>query len=155
MNRKCILCTLAMCVALATSCTTTMQTYPGERLPPDRVARIDLFSIHRHMFYDLNINVAAVDGMNPTGTALEYEVLPGDHTLYLRCYSSYHILVAPAMVSKQFVVVPGNLLTFRAEAGRRYKMNGEDVEGVFFIWLEDAETGSVVAGRKPEPSTQP
>jgi hypothetical protein len=111
--------------------------------------------MHRHFFYDLIINIAAVDGLNATSVQSEYEVLPGEHTLYVTCYSSYHILAAPVMASKQFVVVPGNLLTFRAEAGRRYTMKGEDVDEVFFIWLEDVETGSVLAGRKPVPSTQP
>lgn len=153
MNALRVLCILAVLLMLTTSCA-TMQTYPGERLPQDRVARIDRSAIHQHFFYSLNINVAAVDGLNATGAQTEYEVLPGEHTLYVTCYSSYHILVAPAMVSKHFVVVPGNLLTFRAEAGRRYKMQGEDVNELFFIWLEDMETGSVVAGRKPEPSTQ-
>lgn len=154
MNAMRMLCILVVLLVLTTSCS-TMRTYPGEKLPQDRVARIDRSAMHRHFFYDLNINVAAVDGLNATSVHSEYEVLPGEHTLYVTCYLSCQILVAPAMASKQFVIVPGNLLTFRAEAGRRYKMKGEDVGEVFFIWLEDVEIGSVVAGRKPEPTTQP
>jgi hypothetical protein len=153
MNAIRMLCTLAVLMVLTASCGTT-QTYPGERLPRDRVARIDRSAMHQHFLYNLNINVAAVDGVNATSTQTTYEVLPGEHTLYVTFYSSYHILAAPVMASKQFVVVPGKFLTFRAEAGRKYKMNGEDIDEVFYIWLEDVETGTVVAGRKPEPSTQ-
>ena len=147
------LCILAVLLVLATSCA-TMQTYPGEKLPQDRVARIDRSTIHRHFSYNVIINIAAVDGVNATSVQTEYEVLPGEHTLYVTCHLSYHILVAPAMAGKRFGIVPGNILTFRAEAGRRYKMNGEDVGEVFYIWLEDVETGSVVSGKKPEPPTQ-
>ncbi len=153
MNAIRILCVLAVLLVLTTSCA-TMQTYPGEKLPQDRVARIDRSAIHRHFSYNILINVAAVDGVNATSTQSKYEVLPGEHTLYVTCHLKYDLVVALAMGSKQFVIVPGNLLTFRAEAGREYKMNGEDVGELFYIWLEDVETGSVMAGRKPEPSTQ-
>ena len=121
MNAIRILCIFAVLLVLTTSCA-TMQTYPGAKLSQDRVAQIDRSGRHRHFFYDLVINVAAVDGVNATSTQTAYEVLPGEHTLYIKCYSSYHVLVAPAMAGKQFVVVPGKFLTFRAEAGRRYKM---------------------------------
>lgn len=140
-------------VMLTTSCGST-QTYPGERLPQARVARINVLTTHRHFLYNLNIIVKAVDGVNIGKADMTYEVLPGEHTLYVICQSWYHVLAAPVMASKQFTVVPGNFLTFRAEAGRRYTMNGEDIDEVFYIWLEDVETGSVVAGRKPEPSIE-
>ena len=153
MNAIRILCILAVLLVLTTSCA-TMQTYPGERLPQDRVARIDRSAIHRHFFYNVIVNVAEVDGLKPTGVHTDFEVLPGEHTLYVTVHLSYHLLAAPAMASKQFIITPGNKLTFRAEAGRRYKIQGEDVGELFFIWLEDAETGSVVAGKKPEPATQ-
>ena len=153
MNAIRALCILAVLLVFTTSCA-TVQTYPGEKLPQDRVARIDRSAIHRHFFYNVIINVAEVDGLEATSVQSEYEVLPGEHTLYVTCHLSYHLLVTPAMASKQFIITPGNKLTFRAEAGRRYKIQGEDVGELFFIWLEGAETGSVVAGRKPEPGTQ-
>ena len=41
------------------------------------------------------------------------------------------------------------VLSFEAEAGHTYIAKGKRVSGVAIVWLEDAETGEVVAEREP------
>jgi len=75
--------------------------------------------------------------------------------LYISIKLGYHLLAAPAVESKRFTTIkPGPSLTFQAEAGWRYRVQVKDVGEIVFVWLEDEKTGSVVAGSKPEPSSQ-
>jgi hypothetical protein len=50
---------------------------------------------------------------------------------------STHLLAAPLVALKGLKVTPSQL-TFRAEAGRTYKLNGEEgPDKLFFVWLGD------------------
>ena len=149
MNTKRALGVLVLLLVFTASC--ARQMYPGERLPQDQVARIERNTIKYFSYYSVTINIAEVDGQTSSGEHTEFEVLPGEHTVGLRLLAYTKLLLAPVLASKQFTFTPGKL-TFRAEAGRRYKVEGEEVADYqFLLWVEDAETGSVVGGRKPEP----
>lgn len=124
------------------------QTYTGERLPAEQVARIQRNTIKTHLYYTRTLNVVSVDGMQPSSMATDFEVLPGQHTLSLRVLWQTQLLAAPIVASKGWQVNT-NSLTFQAEAGRRYKLNGEEgSNNIYFVWLEDADTGSLVAGSR-------
>jgi hypothetical protein len=92
--------------------------------------------------------------MQPSAMQTDFEVLPGQHTLSLRVLWQTKLLAAPVVASQGWQVNTTSL-TFQAEAGRRYRLNGEEgPNNVYFVWLEDADTGSLVAGTRPG-SSQP
>jgi hypothetical protein len=125
------------------------QTYSGERLPPEQVAKIQRNTIKTHLYYTRTLNVASVDGMQPSAMQTDFEVLPGQHTLSLRVLWQTKLLAAPVVASQGWQVNTTSL-TFQAEAGRRYKLNGEEgPNNIYFVWLEDADTGAIVAGTRP------
>ncbi len=92
--------------------------------------------------------------MTPSASQTEFEVLPGPHALSVRVLWQIQLLAAPVVAAKGWQVNT-NSLTLQAEAGRRYKLKGEEgPNNIFFIWLEDADTGVIVAGNRPG-SAQP
>lgn len=146
-------CVLVLLLLLATGCGAT-QTYTGEKLLKEQVALIQRNTIQRLLYYVLTLNVADIDGIKPSQFQTYYEVLPGEHTLSIRVIWQTHLVAAPLVASKGLNLA-NNTITFRAEAGRNYRLNGEEgADKLFFVWLEDADTGSLVAGRRPGAAPQ-
>lgn len=145
---------LALLLGLTAGCGAT-QTYTGERRPREQVAYVKGRTFKWQLFYQLDINVVAVDGVERAGAKFDFEVLPGEHTLSIAVGWSTHLLAAPLVALKGLKVTPSQL-TFRAEAGRTYKLNGEEgPDKLFFVWLGDEVSGAIVAGKRPGPAASP
>ena len=45
-----------------------------------------------------------------------------------------------------------NRVTFEAKAGHIYRVDGDFVDGICWLWVEDVNTGEIVAGIKATPA---
>ena len=122
---------------LLASCGGTIQTYEGPKLPPEKVAVIksgssDLFN---------SATVHAVDGVESGFNMVNAVILPGEHRIKIRPYKTTGIASYWAY----------RTVLLNAEAGHTYIALGKIIdEETIFAWIEDAETGLVVAGTKPD-----
>ena len=122
---------------LLASCAGTMQTYEGSELPPEKVAVIKAGSID---FFN-SATVHAVDGVESGFNIVNAVVLPGEHHIQIRPY--------------KFTGIASNwayrTVLLHAEEGHTYIGLGKIIdEETIYAWIEDAETGLVVAGTKPD-----
>jgi len=132
----------------------TMQAYPGVRLPREQVAVIDRQTHALRLYYGLTIMIVEIDGLNPKGYEPDIEVLPGEHQLKLLGETRFPLWATPLVLATKPTIGPSTL-SFRAEAGRRYKLATEEVEtGTFVVWVED-EKGSFAGGLKPKSTGRP
>ena len=124
---------------LPTSCTTS-KLYEGPDLSEDEIAvvRTDVSYFvglsSKSMFFDAVDGVAIGIGTN------EVLVMPGPHTFKVRVGTGRHLLFIGTTVS----TVPG-VISFEAMAGHRYEIIMRSVH----IWVEDLESGEIVAGTRP------
>lgn len=146
---------LVMVMVLMAGCGTT-PIYSGPRQPREKVAEIVLINNSLYGFYGIQFIVTKIDGIdtNPPFDA-KVEVLPGIHSMEGRLVKTTNLWVhlAASLFEKPILITP-ETLTFRAEAGRTYKMNGKTVPDENYekwsIWVEDVYSGEVVGGVKPE-----
>ena len=122
---------------LLASCGGTIQTYEGPKLPPEKVAVIksgssDLFN---------SATVHAVDGVESGFNMVNAVVLPGEHRIKIRPYKTAGIASYWAY----------RTVVLNAEAGHTYKVAGKIIdEDSIWVWIEDKDTGQIVAGSKPD-----
>jgi hypothetical protein len=95
--------------------------------------------------------IASIDGMQRGNRWIgKATVLPGDHVVK----ACYHVIRGSAVEYSPPVVIP-----FTAAAGRRYRVDGRKVHLAAdywdtCIWIEDVDTGALVAGSK-DPLVKP
>jgi hypothetical protein len=114
----------------------TMQVYEGPKRASHEVAVItsNLLAGLFDTAYILQI-----DGKDLGATDDNVEVLPGKHTV--------KIGVSTGLGYQQYI---GNkTISFEAIAGHTYQVNGKIRKGDTFAWIEDKNTGELVAGEKP------
>ena len=111
--------------------------YPGNERKEDEIVILDISEI------------ASAKINNLQASRYDYQkvhVLPGLHKIDFSETFLFSVLIEPEMfksVKKAFQV--------QLDAGHTYKLNadrttGQDYE--FFFWIEDAQTGKVIAGNK-------
>ena len=142
-----------LALLVLTSCT-TMQAYPGPKLSPEKVAVIERRAQIFALIYGMTIYIGTIDGAVVDATASEVEVLPGLHELTLVGQTSHPLWATPLVLMINPKFGPGKL-SFRAEAGRTYKLATVEVEtGVYAVWVEN-DAGEVVGGIRPSPKAPP
>ncbi len=116
--------------AVLSSCS-VMQAYPGPRLPPEQIARIE-DSFSEWVFWARAVSLESLDGRCVTTRNLE--VLPGSHVVGVT-YMSAKVVVISMSQSPCFV-------TFNAEPGHTYQVDGEDslLKKGWHCWIEDVRT---------------
>jgi len=134
----------AMALLVLTSCT-TMQAYPGPKLPREQIAVIERRAHYFALIYGLTIYVGTIDGAVVDATASEIEILPGLHELTLIGQATHPLWATPLVLLMKPKFAP-NELAFRAEAGRNYKLVTVEVEtAAYAVWIEN-DAGEVVGG---------
>lgn len=112
-----------------------MQTFKDPPQSPDEIAVIEWSN------WSGGVRVKSLDGELPSFDS-SAEVLPGEHIVNITHSPNFGLTTYSAT------------LTFEAEPGRVYKIDAECGTLVqcrpFWAWIEDAEEGKIVAGRKPE-----
>ncbi len=139
MHRNYLIGLLLTVVLIVSSCT-TKKMYEGPQLPSDKVAIIKSGS---GGIFGPTVKIVYVDERSPGFNDIQLAVLPGKHTLEIAVIRGFEFTW----------IQSAGVLYFEAEAGHTYIVKVEK----FFLygspiaaWLEDAETGEVVAGRKPQ-----
>jgi len=128
--------TISVATLLA-SCGGTIQTYEGPELPPEKVATIQA---EPNTIFD-QATVYAVDGVESGFNQINAVVLPGEHTIKIRLDK------LRGLVSYWTY----RTVTLNAEAGHTYIVLGIIIgEDTVFAWIEDKDTGLIVAGNKPD-----
>lgn len=156
---------LPLVLLFALSACAPIKMYPGPELPPDKTALITPMDAFHHFSRRsiwgkllgpaVHLGIEKFDGTKPE---IDYVngilVKPGRHTLTVNLN---YCDATPIHTPTGVIYVPsgcdGTLtkdLAFDAEAGRRYLVLGLSDSGNQTYWIEDQETGRVVAGRKPE-----
>ena len=121
---------------VAAGCT-TLQTYPGPQLPPEKVAKLE-GTIHYYIIALVVSQIAFVDGkFVPWDKA---EMLPAKHEV---------VVYLEATSPKAGNTGKFQTFSFVAEAGHVYKVDGNWNFGNNEIWITDRTTGQIVAGKKP------
>jgi len=119
-----------------TGCT-TMQSYEGPKLSPEKVALL------KGSFGMINsATILEVDGKRRGFTQETAEILPGEHTVKIQVQSGFGGIFSPQYVSNK-------TLSFLASAGHTYQADGVIKNGDPFAWIIDETTKEVVAGGKP------
>lgn len=128
---------LTIILAIA-GCSAT-RTYTGEPKARENIAILK-GSWNIYFLSQVFANVGSVDGKDINSSS-EVEVLPGEHEVsaYLGIMYSY---------GGQAV---GELQSFKikVEAGHVYVIDGDWNDGKNLIWIEDENTGKIIAGNKP------
>jgi hypothetical protein len=143
----------AMALIVLTGCT-TMQAYPGSQLPREKLAVIERRAQIVTLAYGMTIYITTIDGTAVDGLASEIEVLPGTHEILLTGQTSAPLALFPLTLLMQPKFGP-NKLTFRAEAGRSYRLVTAEVEtNAYWVWVQNEE-GEVAGGESREPMARP
>ncbi len=122
---------------LATTGCTTVQTYPGPQLSPDKVAIIK-GATNYYVISVVGGNVLKVDGQTVSGDVIE--MLPGKREVVVNLR-----ITGP---NETIYGIP-QTFSFIAEAGHVYKVDGNWNRGNNQIWILDEQTKLIVAGSKP------
>ena len=146
---RCFLLVLALTVPGCTT-TTIIKAYSGPELPPDQVAIIKPIAVRGALGGFINPAVRphiwTLDGKNVDVRAQSriptmITVKPGEHILSAR------LLFRSTAYTRGTSL---RYLSIEAEAGRTYHVKGTYNDGKVSIWIEDADSQHIVAGRKPE-----
>jgi hypothetical protein len=158
--------------------TTKVHMYEGPQLLDDQVAKLTCENREQTFwevlftFYPSSIHIKTVDGKDyedfgeGTVIPLEVFVLPGPHTFGIK-FSGPRSLQAgaiPALIAHSAYELKygplGTELEFDTKAGHeysiRFKEKMEQWKGITSVayWVEDVNTGEIVAGEKP-PELEP
>lgn len=124
-------------IFLTVSGCTTVQTYSGVKLSPDKIAKIKGVT----NFYVISFvsgHILKVDGQKVSGD--EIELLPGSHEVVV------YLMFSGGSTSASGIP---QTFTFFAEAGHTYGVDGNWNTRDNQIWIFDEQTKEVVAGKKP------
>ncbi len=134
---------LIICLLLAiVGCVpTTVKMYEGPALPPEETATIK-GSWHYNVVSNTSIIILKADGKFAHITTDPIEVLPGEHEITVR------IEHGNLATGWGWMTLPSQTLSFQAEAGRVYRVDGSFFKG--HIWVVDETTGVEVAAHRPE-----
>jgi len=152
---------LVLCLALLLpACTARM--YEGPALPDTEVAVIDGHESHGIAVMVVWVipapvpqhrtSVLSVDG-RPRDLGTDVEVLPGPHRVKVRYTRAPDANFCVAGSYGLGVCVEEDMtyeleIEFAAEAGHRYRVLAER-QGRNYIWVEDTDSGQLVAGERP------
>jgi hypothetical protein len=147
-------------IFLSSCAASTVQVYQGEKLPDDKISLIDspytgniLLSAARDAvipgvsnetsFY--KVDDKECDGFTPAS------VLPGSHILKVKV-RRYMNVPAGALIGGAIEKSTSSSaevdISFQAEAGHNYFVDGKIVNGSAVAWIIDDKTGHIVAGHK-------
>ena len=118
-------------VGLVMSNCGTMKMYAGPELPREKVAVIKSKG---------PVLIHTVDGYKLRGFNLYFAVKPGPHVVVANMWEGRNILSNRPLKTQT--------LTFRAEAGQTYAVDGYDPTRSF--WIVHEESDRVVAGEREE-----
>jgi len=111
--------------------------YPGDARPDSEIAKVKLTDSY----------YAHVDGLLVNKRDYEeIHLLPGEHKIRWGREFAISVMVNPSMWDEGQADVIVDL-----EAGRTYELHADRTTGhgyQFYLWIEDAQTGEVVAGKK-------
>jgi hypothetical protein len=126
--------------SLPTSCTTS-KLYKGPDLPEDEIAVIRTSATDYYGVFIRGTYFTAVDGVATDIFTNQVHVLPGSHSFNVK-----ETTAAGCSARTEYGVIG-----FEAEAGHEYEilMGGANGSQGVFIWVEDLDTGEIVAGSKP------
>ena len=136
MNKKYYFCMILLIGSIFLNSCQTMQLYTGDRLPKEEVAIIK----PNMEGWFRNTWISEIDG-KPVGiTNTKVEVLPGVHTLRIKVKDSEFALP---------VYMGVDTISFEAEAGHVYRVDGRIKRVEAVTWVIDEETNApVTRGRK-------
>ena len=115
----------------------TYKLYSGPERSAEEIATLDLSGV----------DVITVDGLNVK--RMDYarvQLFPGEHRITSAKEFGFSVLVEPSMHGRFERILEVNL-----EAGKVYKVIGDRTTGhgyQIFFWIEEANSGEVVAGEK-------
>ncbi len=126
-------------IILAIAGCSTARTYTGEQKPLEKISVLK-GAWNIHVFSQVFGTVVNVDGNDVSGKD-KVELLPGKHEVSVG-------LVYMPLTGQQ---VRGKAQKFNivTEAGHVYIVDGNWNDGNNQIWIEDENTGKIIAGRKP------
>ncbi len=116
---------------------TTVQTYSGAKLAPDKIAKIK-GATNFYVISFVSGHILKVDGQKVSGD--EIELIPGSHEIV-----AYLMFIGGGTSASG---IP-QTFTFIAEAGHTYKVDGNWNTRDNQIWIFDEQTKKIVAGEKP------
>jgi hypothetical protein len=130
-----------------------MVMYPGPERPLSTVATLT-GSAHRLVlvFYNrtTEIRILAVNEQQIIAASDEFVLLPGHHDVKV-AYGTFRSIGWG--LGWAIPPVPAQTIEFVAEAGHRYRVDGQIVSPTpdtrkFNAWIEDLDTGAIVGGSK-------
>lgn len=127
-----LLCTLSTAALLISGCGGVVQTYEGSRRDAQEVAILKT-NVGALSFDTVWVDV--VDGKNLVRAYSELQLSPGRHGLRVQLSSG--------------ILRTTRLITFDAEAGRIYRVQGVMARSGTYAWIEDDMSKEFVAGEKP------
>lgn len=134
------ICVLLVFSSLAIGCK-TIQTYDGNRLPPDQVARLTCASSY-YFVATRSCYIQKVDDRTLPDSGREVDLLPGKHEVVV-------FLKTTAHTNQRQTYRGPQTFSFIAAAGHIYTVDGSWFSDGHSMWIIDEQTKEVVAGRKP------
>lgn len=124
---------------LATGCK-TIQTYDGNRLPSDQVAKLTCASSY-YFVASRSCYIQKVDGRTFPDSGKDVDLLPGKHEIVVFLKTTAHTNRRRAYKGPQ-------IFSFVAVAGHVYTVDGNWFSGGHPMWIIDEQTKEIVAGTK-------
>ena len=128
-------------LALCTGC--VEQAYEGSEKSPKAVAIIMTSQTSTDGLQSDRATIVAVDGDYFDDSPLrQVEVLPGKHTVVIRCWHGSLIIGQNAGIQGR-----QGSVEFIAQAGREYQVICSTSDGKFVRWITDLTTDEIVGGK--------
>lgn len=135
MNYKLNLIILSAVILALSGCATTVRTYPGEPLPPEKVAILK-GACNEYIVTAVCAYIQKVDDQRAAGDKVE--VLPGKHDV--KVYLALHGIMT--------IVGKPRTFSINTEAGHTYIIDGTWSKSNNQIWIVDKQTGAIIVGDK-------
>ena len=165
---------VAALTSLLSGCATTpRQSYVGDPLPVDQIARITMEEKKLTFWQKMNTPQYQINSLVAThvdqqklgsfwGARGEHfrvvDVTPGEHTITVLLSGNAPSLLA-AGIQSSVENKPGHvasgygmILKFNAQAGHHYIVKYVEKRLPLIAWIEDAATGETAGGEKPDPA---